>query len=52
VVSQRKRAYLIEKWSDDVPAIDHCEPQVIRAFEKAYWEVLDKPYLLRIRGER
>jgi hypothetical protein len=31
-----------------VPAIDTCEPQVIRALEKAGWVVTDRPYAIRI----
>jgi hypothetical protein len=25
-------------------ALDSCEPQIIRALEKARWQILDKPY--------
>jgi hypothetical protein len=27
-------------------ALDHCEPQVIRAFEKAGWSIMSKPLVL------
>jgi hypothetical protein len=30
-----------------VSAIDSCEPQVIRAFEKDGWEILEKPRVIR-----
>lgn len=29
-------------------AIDHCEEETIRAFEKAGWQVRHKPFLIRI----
>lgn len=32
-----------------IPAVDNCEPQVIRALEKAGWRVIGKPFTLRIR---
>lgn len=31
-----------------MPAIDSCEPQVIRAMEKAGWQVTHQPYPVRI----
>lgn len=31
-----------------MPATDQCEPQVIRAFDKAGWDVTDQPYSLRL----
>jgi hypothetical protein len=31
-----------------MPAIDVCEPQVIRALEKDGWHIVDKPHLIRI----
>ena len=30
-----------------MPAIDHCEPQVIRAFEKEGWRLIEKPFFMR-----
>jgi hypothetical protein len=35
-----------------MPAIDHCEPQVIRAFEKAGWAVIQRPLTIRLSRER
>jgi hypothetical protein len=32
-----------------MPAVHTCEPAVIRAFEKAGWEILDHPLKLQIR---
>lgn len=29
-------------------ALDHCEEETIRAFQKAGWAVRDKPFLIRI----
>ncbi len=29
-----------------MPALDHCEPQVIRAFEKQGWQIFKKPHLI------
>lgn len=34
-----------------MPAIDQCEPQVIRAFQKAGWVVTDQPYFIRVGEE-
>jgi hypothetical protein len=31
-----------------MPAVDSCEPAVIRAFEKAGWEILEQPVKLLI----
>lgn len=31
-----------------VPAIDQCEPQVVRALEKAGWVVIDQPFAIRV----
>lgn len=31
-----------------MPALDHCEPEIIRAFNKAGWEVDKKPYEVRV----
>jgi hypothetical protein len=28
--------------------IDECEPQTLRAFQKAGWQVVEKPHLIRI----
>lgn len=33
-----------------MPAIDSCEPQVIRAFEKARWIVEHQPFSLRLNA--
>lgn len=35
-----------------MPAIDSCEPQVMRAFQKAGWGLLYKPYIVRAGTER
>lgn len=35
-----------------MPAIDICEPAVIRALEKAGWMVLDQPYSIRFDESR
>ncbi len=35
-----------------MPAIDSCEPQVIRAFHKAGWQIAYKPYVIRAGTER
>ena len=34
-----------------MPASDQCEPQVIRAFEKAGWRVLQRQFIMRIRPD-
>lgn len=31
-----------------MPAIDQCEPQVIRAFEKAGWIIINQPFTIRV----
>lgn len=31
-----------------MPAVDDCEPQVIRALEKADWVVVDRPYSIQL----
>lgn len=37
----------------DLPALDHCEPQVLRALYKQGWHVVDKPLPLRVeQGQR
>ncbi|MDZ4764504.1 MAG: element excision factor XisH family protein [Chloroflexota bacterium] len=33
-----------------VPALDSCEPQVMRALEKAAWTILRAPYYLNVAG--
>jgi hypothetical protein len=33
-----------------MPAIDVCEPQMIRALEKRGWRVVRKPFLILVRG--
>jgi hypothetical protein len=35
-----------------MPAIDACEPQVIRAFEKAGWVVIQRPLTIRLSSKR
>jgi Holliday junction resolvase-like predicted endonuclease len=35
-----------------MPAIDACEPQVIRALEKAGWEVLERQFTIRLPDDR
>jgi hypothetical protein len=35
-----------------MPAIDHCEAQVIRAFEKANWVVTHQPFAIRVHQQR
>lgn len=35
-----------------MPAIDRCEPQVVRALEKAGWVVTDQPYVIHIGEEK
>ena len=34
-----------------MPAIDNCEPAVIKALEKAGWHVTDQPYIITL-GEK
>lgn len=31
-----------------MPALDRCEPQVVRALEKQSWRVTDRPYSIRV----
>jgi hypothetical protein len=31
-----------------MPAIDQCEPQIIRALQKQGWKVIDRPFAIRI----
>jgi uncharacterized membrane protein len=33
-------------------ALDACEPQIIRAFEKDGWRIVEKPVRIRISLER
>jgi hypothetical protein len=33
-----------------MPTIDQCEPQVVRAFEKAGWIVTHQPFYIRLSG--
>lgn len=35
-----------------MPAIDQCEPQVIRAFQKQGWAVTHQPFPIRVVGEQ
>jgi hypothetical protein len=35
-----------------MPAIDQCEPQVIRAFEKAGWRVVEQPFVIPTADRR
>jgi hypothetical protein len=35
-----------------MPAIDHCEPQVVRALRKSGWVVSDQPYPIRLTAEK
>jgi hypothetical protein len=35
-----------------MPATDNCEPQIIRALEKASWDVVDKPYTIFLPQEK
>jgi hypothetical protein len=30
-----------------MPALDHCQPAVVRALEKAGWLVIDQPLTIR-----
>lgn len=32
-----------------MPAIDNCEPQIVRAMQKAGWQVTDQPFSIRWR---
>ncbi len=35
-----------------MPAIDQCEPQVIRALEKTGWKVTHNPFVIKIERDR
>ena len=35
-----------------MPALDQCEPQVVRALEKAGWRVTNQPFAIRIDKTR
>lgn len=35
-----------------MPAIDSCEPQMIRAFQKANWSIGDQPFAIRLAEKR
>jgi hypothetical protein len=35
-----------------MPAVDQCEPQVIRALDKAGWQIMNRPYSIKLVGRR